>query len=821
MIDIETRALDVLRKWFAAGWAPVFARFNIEPDFNAPLDVLRDSLLQPVATLARIDRDDPLVSDLAPDAHAALCPNDPAKSIIYHVWAGAHPTRGLERPSLDALDVIENYIYLLGEREPAPDGPLVPMVLAYAYRNRAATAHRRHADMVYSRVAITRVGTRDARFVPAEQTWESWAGDGFRVTRARVGLFLCRIVDGVPAHVSVLDTVHGDARRSFVLPVRKLFEGARVPGSASPVRSIRFRGYFLGDKLKRVIDVSGASVPPTLDVTRAPFVNEARIEVPTGASGGDAGIELDVFDGACIVGPRPRAQLVSIAMQEEQIARFTVPPREWPPSLLRGHGIDAGNLSLNRHYTSLQVPSSKTRLVLETAFAQLEHVLPDVLDPLPKVRPRAAPEYANIRHRVEPDGRITVLGNTLPAGEYEAVLDAGGFEAAMFDDGVMDGAVWAVIDGVPSSAAFVLVTAPDFFPRADEEDLQVWSQTLPLRAASHRFKEGGPAPLSAGRFVPNLLLKDPWSGEPLFASTDNTVAALVSRPVKSADDASDAPKAAHFPRRAGGFLADSASNEFAPGWDVSYDELNGTYYYTTHGLGSPFPEDVKFCASANAYWPAASPDAARTFERPGIPSAIPMLDDELGFHPDSPHGAPDSKPGWDGEFGPFFQMRDGVAGVNSADIRRSDYVYNATQHTFASRVFDLSSEELIRRMEALRACIGVIPKAGSEMPSLTQYWIVRASVVRNAEADATHYTFELCVPDNDHVQPVMSDIVSSAAAAGYWRLWRPVSKRIKAECRFDGVDDLVPRAVRYASYDETIGAYGAWQEGERDERSNM
>ncbi|MGY4648004.1 hypothetical protein [Mycobacterium sp. URHB0021] len=808
MIDIESRALAVLRKWFAAGWASVFARLGIELDFSAPDEELRDSLLQ---SLAPFSRDDPLVFDLAPDACAALCPNDPAKSIVYHVWACAEPTRVLACPSLEELDLLENFIYLLGEHEPPPDGPLVPMVLAYAYRNRAATAHRLHADMVYSRVAITRVGTREPRFVEADQMWESWAGDGFRVTRARLGLFLCRIVDGDAANVSILDHVDGDARRRFALPVRKLFEGAQIP-DAPPIRSIRFRGYFLGDKLRRVIDVSGAGVPAPLDITRAPFVTEAHIEVLANMSGGESDIELNAFDGACIVGPRPRAQLVSIATQNEQIARFTVPPRHGPPSLLRGHGIDAGNLSLNRHYTSMQVPTSTTRLALETAFAQLEHVLPEVFDPLPKVRPRGAPEYVNIRHRVEPDGRITVLGNVLPADEYEAQLDAGGYEAAMFDDGVMDGAVWAMLDDVPAAAAMVLVTAPDFFPRADEEALQAWSDTRPARAASHQFKEGGPKPLSAGRFAPNLLLKDPWSGQPLFAKTDTTATALVSRP--PAADAGVTADAAGFRRQAGGFLADSASNEFAPGWDVSYDEMDGTFYYTTHGLGSPFPEDVKFCASANAYWPAASPDAARSFQRPGIPTAIPMLDHELGLHPDSPDGGTDAAPGWDGEFGPFFQTRNGMAGVNSADIRRSDYVYNTTQLTFASRVFDLSSEELIRRMEALRVCLEAIPEAGSEMPSLTHYWIVSATAVRNAEPPAMRYVFEFCVPDNAHARPVVSHTVTSAGAPGYWRLWRPAGNRIKVECRFDGADDLVPCAVRHASYDAATGKYGDWQQRE-------
>ena len=801
LTNIEAEAFAVLRELFAAGWAPVFARFGIEPDFGAPAPVLRDSLLRP---LAAFGRSDPLISDLAPDARAALCPNDPARSIIYHVWAGAHRIGGLARPSLAELDLLENFIYLLGEREPLPDGPLVPMVLAYAYRNRGATPHRLHADMVYSRAAITRVGTHEARFVDDDQRWEAWAGDGFRVTRARLGLFLCRVVDGEASNVSILDRVDGDVRRRFVLPVRKLFEGARIPG-APAIRSIGFRGYFLGDKLRRVVDVSGASVPDTLDITSAPFVTEARIDVPSNASGDEPGIEVTAYDGACVVGPRPRAQLVSVAMQGEQIARFAVPPREGPPALLRGHGIDAGNLSLNRHYTSFQVASSKTRLALEAAFEQLEHVLPSVFDPLPKVRPRGAPEFVNIRHRVESDGGITVLGNALPAGEYEAQLDAGGYEAAMFDDGVMDGAVWAVVDGEPTAAAFVLVTAPDFFPHADEEDLQAWSETDPARAASQQFKEGGPEPLSAGRFVPNLLLKDPWRGEPLFAKTDNTATAVVSRPAPAADDR---PPTVEFPRRGGGFLCDSASNEFAPGWDVSYDELGGTYYYTTHGLGSPFPEDVKLCASANAYWPAASPDTARSFERPGIPTAIPMLDEELGFHPDSPRGGPDAKPGWDGEFGPFFQKRDGAAGVNSADIRRSDYVYNAAQRTFGSRVFDLSSEELIRRMEALRVCLEHIPKEGSEMPSLTHYWIV------SADAFAGHYSFELCVPDNAQAKPVVSQAVTKDGAPGYWRLWRPVSDRIKVECRFADRGDLVPSFVRYARYDEATETYGAWQRRE-------
>jgi hypothetical protein len=99
-------------------------------------------------------------------------------------------------------------------------------------------------------------------------------------------------------------------------------------------------------------------------------------------------------------------------------------------------------------------------------------------------------------------------------------------------------------------------------------------------------------------------------------------------------------------------------------------------------------------------------------------------------------------------------------------------------------------------------------------PSLTHYWIVSATAVRNAEPPAMRYTFEFCVPDNAHARPVVSRTVSSAGAPGYWRLWRPAGNRIKVECRFDGADDLVPCAVRHASYDAATGEYADWQERE-------
>ena len=58
---------------------------------------------------------------------------------------------------------------------------------------------------------------------------------------------------------------------------------------------------------------------------------------------------------------------------------------------------------------------------------------------------------------------------------------------------------------------------------------------------------------------------------------------------------------------------------------------NSAIYLSSRGLGSPFPEDAKLCAMLNSFWPAVAPDAARTFGQ--TPTGIPLLDTELGLHP--------------------------------------------------------------------------------------------------------------------------------------------------------------------------------------------
>src|SRR5262249_47051694 len=156
-------------------------------------------------------------------------------------------------------------------------------------------------------------------------------------------------------------------------------------------------------------------------------------------------------------------------------------------------------------------------------------------------------------------------------------------------------------------------------------------------------------------------------------------------------------------------LTDAASNEFDPGWDVSVAKDDEGYFLAAYGLGSPFPEDAKLCAALNSFWPAAAPDAARTFgfgPPDFLPTAMPLLDAELGYHRDHPlvrARKVKSSLGWDGEQGPFFEKVGRRWFVNAADIDRSDYVSNALANKIDIRpTAGINASELIRRMDALR-----------------------------------------------------------------------------------------------------------------------
>jgi hypothetical protein len=192
------------------------------------------------------------------------------------------------------------------------------------------------------------------------------------------------------------------------------------------------------------------------------------------------------------------------------------------------------------------------------------------------------------------------------------------------------------------------------------------------------------------------------------------------------------------------WLTDAAADVFAPGWDTSMFSDSHGDFYVNYGLGSPFPEDAKLCAALNSFWPAAAPDTGRTF---GMLTALPLLDNELGFHPKHPKvlaGAAVSQPGWDGEFGPF--LTNNGATVNFAAIARSDYTSAASNGRMSLGLLGLiETEEQLARMDAFRECADRIRDTTQLMDAFTSL-LVNAEKIADWSQRADRFAASLTGP---------------------------------------------------------------------------
>jgi hypothetical protein len=690
LIDDVAQIVARLR---ARGWTALFNQHGCDLAAADLATELRKELV--------VDRTLPGFEDFSPDGVRAIEPGDPARSLLYHALASplVHPpaTGGIAPavdayPTLEELDTVENYIYAVAERrlEDFPDAFVA--VFAYQYRAGGRSPHGQFADLAFSRTGVARVGTAPPHYDPARRSFRLVPpedDDALAVMPARYAAFLAIRRQPQPSDV-ILDRKLSDDGRTFLFPVHKLFPGdecLRDPGAAL---TVQFLEYHRNEKLRRIHSHGGIPVLPGFRIDEAPFVRDSRNATDL------AGLQR--VGASALVTPREHPQLLRTATQRNsqtgrrEVVRFVVP---------------AAN-NTNRFWTSYQISAGQRT-------------------------GRAAPEYVNIRHRVARNAagqlRVTDMSR-LPEAQFAGLLQAGGYEAAHFIDDTCDGCIIARLGGLPvpipgdrHRAAYSLVAAPDFFPRADQVTIARWM----LARGQDQFRQGGPAPLSDGRFVanPGLALPD-VPNTSAFSRADDTVSAIVA--ATSLDQLPPRPPRATLESDAStSFLPDAASNVFAPGWDVSLSSDFTGEFYAAYGLGSPFPEDAKLCAALNSFWPAVAPDATRTFGLRRPPTAMPMLDSELGHHPDHPAvagGGAQSRPGWDGEFGPFFERRDGELFVNFASRDRSDYTANGRAGLIrASDLAEVSAAELIRRMEALRACVRVLPPAGDAVRSTTLFLV--------------------------------------------------------------------------------------------------
>lgn len=655
---------------------------------------LRNAL---TATIPSIDRSRSGFEDFHPSASQAITAGVPAQSLLYHALASCqvHPTANGEPssnprhyPTLEELDTVENFIYSLAFDRTDLAGTVVA-VFAYQYRPASRTTHLRHADLAWSRTGVARVGTAAANYDSSRRSFWVIPKDGSEslcVLPARYAVFLARKAKPGAAG-SVQGGHNGPADDDFLFPVHKLFEGREcIKGQTL---TIGYSEFHRNEKLRKIHSLpesqGGLPVPAGFSISKAPYVRDST-------NGGSLATLVKVGSSIQLT-PKPAATLVHTVSQKNTVT----------------------NTNQVVHFV---VPAVRTVRDRETRFVESTLEIPAFDED------RLAPEYVNIRHKVDPTGSTTQIPSDLnqeSAASFSSLMANGGYAAAHFADDSCDGVVEATVSGLavatPTFPAFSLITAPDFFPLADQSEVEA-DPTI-----------GRVRPLSKGRLPVNPTL--PLPGNPTsfaFARSEKTVTAIVGSAASGSVSA-----APNLPNRMVSFLPDAASNVFAPGWDTSRSRDAVGPFLTSSGLGSPFPEDAKLCAALASFWPAVAPDNGRTFGNQGFGNQLPMLDEELGFHPNHERvrsGNVVSYRGWDGEYGPFIERVGTKLHVNYVAIERSDYV----SHALAGRIrvsltAEVQSEDLIARHQALLKC-----HAALAVPSLTNVCLV---VVRKIDDWAT------------------------------------------------------------------------------------
>ena len=733
----------ILARLAPRGWAALLQQHGGSLDITKPKAQLAAELQR---QLTGIDRQHPGFEDLSTGARQAIEPGAPARSVLYHALASpdVHPlTVGApvdaDYPTREDLDVMENYIFSLVPRKLSSfDNPVIA-IFACQYRSRAHTSHGQHADLVFSRAGVARVGTEPERYHGPTRSFNplpAGGNRGFAALPARYVAYIAEYGAPAPTHSVFRPVSSLDARLTFAMPAHKLFGGNEclIAENGSPINlpALKFAELHINEKLARIHkkspDNPGRVRPlPGFDLSSPPFVRTSKTSKDL--------VELAVIGSSAFVLPVPNA-LVRLPTQtvkgKREPVRFPVPK---------------AGVTDNRFWTSLQISAGDNG--------------------------RAAPEYANMRLEIARTGagpwrKINL--NEIPdpplAGQtsFDKKIEAGAYEAAHMIDSTCEGVV--TIKPLPGLRlevlpAFSLVTAVDYFPQVEQATVIAWlekTQNRPIGLSNPGlvFPQGGPQPLSDGRFsartvralevsmaVPNSELTDPLDqSRPAFPVNEKanlTATAVVGFA------SSGASAGQHLdPAGVSSCLPDAASNFFAPGWDVSEYVVNDRSNYVAFGLGSPFPEDSKLCAALNSFWPAVAPDASRTFgfhppqdatslRRRALFTSIPLLDLELGYHAHHPRvlaGELAASVGWDGDQGPFFETRGGVTVVNASNPLRSDQSQAALAGTVGFSGLDrVDSIEFIRRIEELIFCRGkVFPAVGIR---LTNPWLVTVERVDN------------------------------------------------------------------------------------------
>jgi hypothetical protein len=662
--------------------APLGWRGLLQAATGNELDISRPTpeelIRELVKNLSVINRALPGFEDFAADGASAVTPAQPALSLLYHALASplvihdheGRPLQGFPTPA--ELDQLENFIFSLSPlslsqfvEETGGVSMVVMAVFSSEYRPASDTVDGRHADLVFSRTGIARVGTARPRYNSTLRGF--WPEDednanGVRVLPARFTTWLAVKKKGRDARVSpILESTEGHAaeepNRDFMIPVHKLFPGDDCVEGLHLEQNFTARLFNI--KIQRIHKALGTDPLPEV----FPYVIRDRDIA-------DWSTDQDLGPGWLVPTLRP-----SLA----------------EPAIVDGKPI-----------------TFRVTAALVGGFAAVEPAGAGVL-------PRSsAPEYVHARTKVENgvfidlNEELDVIG-AMKKESYDALhyLDYSG-------EGWVEAHIPALADqNIPSVAAYALVCAPDFFPACGQFDVSEWSRSSEIPAQfRNRFWYRPPTPLSETRRPANVQLQD----NP-FSIDDYTITAVVGMGPPNGLPAVW-PKQPDIIRASQ--LPDDAAGVFYPGWDVGADKVPGggddDWHLAAYALGSPFPEDAKLCAALSTFWPAVAPDVLRTFALPGYGGTVaPLTDEEIGQAGSLP---------WDGVPGPRVVTHNGERYVETASFLNADYVRQAVQNRFSLRLTaQISVEDYQARILAVSRAYSVAGNL-SDIKAIRPNWLV-------------------------------------------------------------------------------------------------
>lgn len=682
---------QTLRRLANNGWQSIFSQLNVDPESPT----LRDDLLVPTVLspleIARL----PGFGDISPTAQRAIEPGDPARSLLFHALASPGVTTSLDGAALGAfptaadLNEAENVVF--GIVPPTlqslltsfgSNAVLGAVIFARDYRQASKTVHGRHADMVFSRTGITRVGTLDAAwdgtvraFAPRDDADDPFA---FRTMPCRYGLYIAVQLKGDPSDFGPFKFNRGleigrqavdapDANLDFWVPIHKLFSGTSC--LLGKDLDVSLEAHHVNEKIRRI--------------------HNENMDEPS--FGFESGFKPPETDTSPFILNDDLANFLPAAAHGEGVLSPTVRPRLIEPTEQNGARIGT------------RVPSDP------------QNGLSPSFNISARGRAHPAPEWMHVRSRLKADGSVDDLNTRRNVAEIvrdARVGNADNYVAAHYSDFTGDGWIDARVDGLSGELsrivpAYSVIAAPDFYPFVDQSALIDWWQSqMPARFRDNIW-ERPPLTLADQRTAANIAL-NAFGAD--VRPENKTPTAIVG--FKGSAVTSDAlGVVAETPRVS--YLPDAGAGIFQPGWDVSTDVSSGSavgervLHLAAYGLGSPFPEDAKLCAALSAFWPGVAPDTARSA---GFRVAAPMTDREVGL---------EDAPAWDGVIGPRRVSVGAGEFIETDDFDHVDYVSNALANKFTmAETMKVSQEDYqIRVLSTARMyrLIGDLARIGSDL----------------------------------------------------------------------------------------------------------